>query len=203
MGSFFDFDFIFETIPEKHIFWDKEMFDNTDIRFLTGAVNCATGKTVWFEKEEIAPGFKVTIASCSIPILSKIVRHNGYDLFDGGISSPIPIEKSIADGNTFHVIVLTRNREFVDEPYSPANLLKLFYRKYPQLIETAIQRHEIYNRQLALCEQLERENKALIIRPHNPLTVEMLETNPKKLLKLYDEGHREGLQAIRFFDDTQ
>jgi len=200
-GSYFDFDFIFKSIPEKHVFWDKEMFDSADIRFLTGAINCATGETVWFEKEEIATGFTVSRASCSIPVLSRIVKHNGYDLLDGGISSPIPIEKSIADGNTFHVIVLTRNRGFVDEPYGPANLLKLFYRKYPNLIETAMRRHDIYNRQLALCEQLERDNKALIIRPHNPLTVEMLETNPQKLLMLYDEGHREGLKAIHFFDD--
>ena len=55
--SYFGYDFIFSTVPEEHLFWDKEVFDSTDIRFLTGAIDCATGKTIWFEKREIAEQF--------------------------------------------------------------------------------------------------------------------------------------------------
>ncbi|MCL2169407.1 MAG: patatin family protein, partial [Defluviitaleaceae bacterium] len=58
-------------------------------------------------------------------------------------------------------------------------------------------RHEIYNRQLALCEQLEREGKALIIRPQKPMQVGRSTSDIKKLLDLYDEGHQEGKAAIK------
>lgn len=195
--SLFGYDFIFGTIPEKHLFFDKEAFDNTNIRFLTGAINCASGETAWFEKETVADGFTVARASCSVPLVSKIVKYNELDLLDGGISDPIPIEKSIADGNEVHVVVLTRNQGYVKEPFRYRRLLKLFYGKYPKLIETMLKRHEIYNRQLAVCEQLEKKKKALIIRPLQPLSVDRTETDTDKLLALYDEGHIEGIQAVQ------
>jgi len=199
-GSMFGYEFIFKTIPEKHIFFDKDIFDETDIRFLTGATDCITGKTVWFEKKDISPGFVITRASCSVPLLSKIVKYNGFELLDGGVSAPIPIEKSIEDGNTFHVVILTRNQGYTKPAFRYKNILKLFYRKYPNLIETIMNRHEIYNRQLALCEQLEREKKAVIIRPLLPLAVDRTAADVNKLLALYDEGHDEGKQIIKIIE---
>jgi len=194
--SMFGYDFIFKTIPEEHVFWDREVFDSTDIRFLTGATDCSTGHAIWFEKRDISPGFTVTRASCSVPLLSTIVRYNGFELLDGGAATPIPIEKSIEDGNTFHVIILTRNKGYIKTAFRPKSLLKLFYSKYPGLIETLSNRHETYNRQLSICEQLERENKALIIRPLMPLSVGRTATDTEKLLGLYDEGVLEGNQAV-------
>ena len=194
--SLFGFEFIFGTIPEKHLFFDRESFDDTDIRFLTGVIDCVSGKTVWFEKRNVSNGFIIARASCSVPLISKIVKYNGLELLDGGISDPIPIEKSIADGNGFHVVVLTRNEGYTKEPFCHGRLLKIFYGKYPNLVDAILKRHEIYNRQLALCEQLEREKKALIIRPLQPLTVGRAATDTEKLLALYDEGHEEGAQAV-------
>jgi predicted patatin/cPLA2 family phospholipase len=47
--SLFGYDFIFKTVPEQHIFWDRENFFNTDTRLVTVATDCTTGKPVWFE----------------------------------------------------------------------------------------------------------------------------------------------------------
>ena len=60
-----------------------------------------------------------------------------------------------------------------------------------------IRRHETYARQLALCERLEREGKAMIIRPLRPLQVGRTENDTRKLLALYDEGHQEGRDKIK------
>lgn len=196
-GSVFGYDFIFKTVPEKHIFWDRNMFDSAEIQFLTGATDCRTGESVWFGKKDITSGFDVVRASCSVPFISKIVRYGGYELLDGGISSPIPIEKSIADGNSFHVIVLTRNQGYIKPPFTNKRLLKLFYGKYPKFIEAMLNRHEAYNRQVALCEELERNGKAVIIRPLEPLSVGRTESDTQKILDLYDEGHREGAAAVK------
>ena len=194
--SLFGYDFIFETVPNRYVFFDRENFDSVDIRFLTGAVNCTTGETVWFEKNEITDGFTVTRASCSVPLIAQIVKYNGLDLLDGGVSDPIPIEKSVADGNNFHVIVLTRNQGYRKEAFRHGRLMKLLYRKYPRLVEAMIKRHETYNRQLDLCEQLEREKKAIIIRPQKPVTVDRASSDIEKLLALHDDGHLEGAQAV-------
>ncbi|MFR1517844.1 MAG: patatin family protein [Clostridia bacterium] len=194
--SMFNMEYIFHTIPQRHVAFDWETFRKCRTRFLTGAMDCASGKTVWFEKEEITPDFKASIASCSVPILSPIVKFKEYELLDGGVSDPIPIEKSIADGNRFHVIVLTRNAGYTKSAFGHRRFLKIFYRKYPQVAEAMLRRHEVYNRQLTLCEQLAREGRAVIVRPLKPLRVKRTSADPKALLALYDEGHDEGAAEI-------
>lgn len=194
--SIFGMEFVFHEIPQKHVFMDWEMFKRQEIRFLTGAIDCHTGETVWFEKQDINPEIEAVMASCSVPLLAPIMPFKGYALLDGGIADPIPIEKSIADGNKFHVVILTRNQGYRKEAFTHRRLLKLFYRKYPKFVEVMLARHETYNRQLDLCERLEKEGKAVIIRPLKQLQVERTESNAEKLLMLYDEGHAEGKSML-------
>ena len=47
-------------------------------------------------------------ASVSLPFITKPVRYNGRILMDGGISDPVPLRKSIKDGNARNVVILTR-----------------------------------------------------------------------------------------------
>lgn len=194
--SMFGMEFVFHEVPGKHIFLDWNMFENQDIRFLTGALNCETGKTVWFEKQDNDRDLEAVMASCSIPILSQIRNYRGFRLLDGGVADPIPIEKSLADGNTFHVVVLTRNEGYRKAAFKHKALLSLFFRKYPMVAEAMLNRHENYMRQLALCEQLEKEGEAVIIRPLEPLEVGRSGADIQRLLALYDEGHREGAVKI-------
>ncbi|MCL2006670.1 MAG: patatin family protein [Treponema sp.] len=196
-GSIFNYDFIFGTVPNELLFWDKEVYDKNETRFLIGATDCNTGEALWFEKHDLCEEFMVARASCSVPFLSKIVKYKGLHLLDGGIAAAIPIEKSVADGNTFHVIVLTRNANYVKAKSHFERMAKLFYRKYPKLVEVLLKRHEAYQSQIALCEQLEREGKAIIIRPQNPIRVGRVTTNTEKLLALYEEGLEEGRGALR------
>ncbi len=194
--SMFDMDYIFHTIPQKHVAFDWDTFHDCKIRFLTGAMNCASGTTVWFEKEEITSEFDASIASCSVPILSPIRKLKGFELLDGGVTDPIPVEKSIADGNHFHVIILTRNAGYIKEPFGHEKILKRIYRNYPRVVDAILRRHEVYNRQLALCQQLEQNGDAVIIRPLKPLRVKRTSADVKELLTLYDEGHAEGAAKI-------
>jgi predicted patatin/cPLA2 family phospholipase len=191
-GAMFNMEFVFHEVPQKHVGFDWDIFDALDVRYLTGVMSCETGKTVWFEKDAITPQLEITMASCSLPLLAPIVRHGGMELLDGGVSDPIPIEKSIADGNEFHVIVLTRNEGYVKPEFDHKLLLKLFYRKYPNVVNTVLERPQIYRRQLELCERLEKEGRAIIIRPLRPLEIDRTVNDTKKLLALYDEGHEEG-----------
>ncbi|MCL2871030.1 MAG: patatin-like phospholipase family protein [Coriobacteriia bacterium] len=194
--SLFNFDFIFKTIPKEYLFFDQKMFDSVQTRLLTGALDCREGKTVWFEKSSLGTDFTPTIASCSIPLVSRMVRFDNRELFDGGILDPIPVEKSVADGNRFHVIVLTQNFGYIKPPSKSGALLKMAYRKYPHLLWALKERHEAYNRQVALAERLEREGRAIIIRPHNTVDVSRIEADPDKLIDLYDEGHLDGALAV-------
>lgn len=195
-GSMFDFEYIFRTIPEKYVAFDWNAFNAQETRLLTGTMNCADGKTVWFEKEDITPPFVATTASCSLPILTKPQHFMGYELMDGGVSDPIPIEKSIADGNTFHVIILTQNEGYRKEAPGYNKYLPLVMKKYPAVAEAMQCRHEVYNRQLELCENLEKEGKAIIIRPQEPVRVSRTGADLATLLALHDEGLKEGRELL-------
>jgi predicted patatin/cPLA2 family phospholipase len=195
-GSFFGYDFIFKTIPNEYVFWDRELAAQNEARFLTGVTDCETGSAIWYEKQDVLDDISVTIASCSVPFAAKIVNYKGRSLMDGGIASPIPIDKSVADGNTFHVIVLTRNKGYTKGPAKTKRLINTVYGKYPAFARALLNRHEIYKAQLEMCEKLEAEGKAVIIRPKIPLNVDRNCNDAGKLLALYDEGHREGLEVM-------
>lgn len=195
-GSFFNRDLVFRKIPQELVYFDYNALNNCPIRFLTGTMDCNTGKALWFEKEDLSINLEATEASCAIPLFAPIVKFKGHELLDGGFACPIPIEKSIEDGNKFHVIVLTQNKGYVKKPYSQLALAKLKYRKYPNVIETLKNRHEVYNKQIELCEKLEKEGNAIIIRPQEPLKVNMATRDEQLILELYDEGHRECNELI-------
>lgn len=195
-GSMFNRDLIFRKIPQKHVFFDYENLKNCPIQFFTGAMDCNTGEAVWFNKDELSKNLEITEASCAVPMIAPIVKYKGFELLDGGIPAPIPIEKSISDNNIFHVIVLTRNEGYVKEPFKNSALAKIIYRKYPNVVKALENRHEIYNRQIALCEKLEKEGKAIIIRPKDTIKVTRTTRDTKLILELYDEGHRECNEVI-------
>jgi len=119
------------------------------------------------------------------------VNFKGKELLDGGISDSIPILKSVEDGNTKNIVILTRNKDYRKTPMKHINLLKIKYRKYPNLIKTMVDRYKNYNETLDYIENLEREGKAIVIRPLKELEVGRLERNREKLLDLYEQGYED------------
>lgn len=190
-GSMFNYDFIIDEIGTKLEPLDLEAFLASGIRFLTGATDVATGKPVYFEKEVYRDSFLALRASCSIPFFSKIVSYDGRLLLDGGTADPIPIGRSIGDGNDRNVVIFTRHIGYRKKPEYSKGVCRLFYRKYPALVRVLETRHELYNRQVELCERLEREGRAVIVRPREPLPVGRYERDPKRLLAVYRLGYED------------
>jgi predicted patatin/cPLA2 family phospholipase len=187
--SFFGMDFIFDEIPNKHVPFDFDTFNKSKCRFVVGTTDCKTGKPVYFAKEDIKDKFHVLRATASLPLVSPIVKYNGYELLDGGVSDSIPILKSIEDGNKKNIIVLTRNKGYRKSPQKLTGLIKLKYRKYPQLVETLLNRYSSYNETMDLIDKLEEEGKALIIRPSKKLAVDRMEKDTQKLKELLQNGY--------------
>lgn len=195
--SFFGMDFIFEEIPRKYVPFDFETFHKATCRFLVGTTDCNTGKPVYLNKEDLTEGFYALRATSSLPFISPIVDFKGYELLDGGISDSIPIVKSMEDGNTKNIIILTRNKEYRKSPMKYTNLAKLKYKKYPLLIKTMTDRYRSYNKTLEYIEQLESEGKVLVIRPLQELKVGRLEKNTEKLRVLFESGYED---AKNYYD---
>ncbi|WP_073030996.1 patatin-like phospholipase family protein [Desulfosporosinus lacus] len=189
--SYFGMNFIFDEIPNKHVLFDFETFYNSPGVFLVGATDCRSGQPMYLNKNDLGEQFQALRASASLPMLSPIINYKGHELLDGGISDSIPIKKSIKDGNTKNIIVLTRNKGYKKSPGKFNTLLKLKYRNYPQLIETMLNRYKNYNETLDYIDHLEKEGKAVVIRPTKELEVGRLEKDPQKLHRLLQQGYED------------
>lgn len=195
--SLFGMDFIFDEIPNKHIFFDFDHFQKSQSSFIIGTTDCITGEPVYFEKEDIEKKFTVLRASASLPMIAPIVRYKGLELLDGSIADPIPIQKSIEDGNEKHIVVLTRSKGYRKPLESSSTLLKFKYRKYPRLVQTMMNRNEHYNQVLEQIYELEQKGRVLVLQPSAELVVGRYEKDPNKLYKLYQNGYRDAKQKLK------
>ena len=98
------------------------------------------------------------------------------------------MERAIATGHEFNVVVLTRNRGY-RETARDIKIPKYIYRRFPRLRLLLSKRHAIYNAQLELVERLEDEGRICVIRPQRPLEVTRLCSDVDKLTALYNEGY--------------
>lgn len=189
--SYFGMNFIFNEIPNSLVPFDLETFKKSDCKFLIGVTDCNTGKPLYLNKEDVDNTYDALRATASLPLISPIVNFKGYKLLDGGISDPIPIRKSIEDGNEKNIIVLTRHKEYRKTPNNIGKLLKLKYNNYPHLIKAIENRYKYYNDTLDFIEKLEKDGKAIVIRPTAKLEIDRFEKSSEKLHKVYKEGYRD------------
>lgn len=189
-GSLFGFDFIFGELFHELLPFDYETFFNSPVNLKVGATDLKTGKAVFFDKEALDEDFTAVRASSSLPFVSNIVSYKGYELLDGGCSMPIPLERSIFDGNEYNVVVLTRDRSYrkSNRPEFPRSVLRVKYGDYPNFVNSMMNRSEIYNNELEVCRRQEMEGKALIIRPSSPIVTGRYEKDPERLKSIYEMG---------------
>ncbi len=194
-GSLFGWDFIFDEIPNKLIPFDYETYAKYPGELHVGTTDCETGKAIWHCNKRAEVAFKTVIASASLPFAAPIVHFDGKHLLDGGMVSPIPYERALEAGYKKIVVILTQNAGYQKKGGIPKWLLNIWYREYPELCKVLLARPALYNKQLAAVEQLEREGKAVIIRPQNPMEIKRLDIDVPKLLTLHDHGLECGLNA--------
>lgn len=204
-GNFFGMDFLFEELPNRIEPFDYESFREAESTFKVGVTECQTGNTVYFENKNFDPHFfmeKVLRASSSLPIVAKPVEINGKLYLDGGITDPIPISKSIEDGNYYNVLVLTRDKDYRKSSSLIKNILsKVFLYKYPQIVKAMKNRHRVYNNTLEKIEELELEKRVFVFRPQKELNIDRFENDQSMLNNIYNRGYEETLDLFEDFQE--
>lgn len=189
-GSLFGFDFIFGELFHELLPFDYETFFNSPIEMKVGATDLKTGQAVFFNKANLDENFTAVQASSSLPFISNIVPYKEHELLDGGCAMPIPIERSIFDGNEHNVVVLTRDSSYRKRlrPEFPRSVLRVKYGDYPNFVSTMLNRAEIYNNELEVCRRQEKEGRAVVIRPSTPIITGRYEKDPERLKTIYEMG---------------
>lgn len=184
-----DFDLLFHTFPEKIIPYDYATYADCLERYEMVTTSCVTGKACYFdEKNDPVRIIDIVKASSSLPFVCPISYVDGEPMLDGGIADSIPLERARSLGFDNNVVVLTRNKGY-RKPEKKGVVLPFFYKKYPKLRDAIQQRNALYNRQIAMVEELEAAGKLTVIRPERPIVVDRMERNISKLVALYDEGY--------------
>lgn len=188
-GNIMDFDLLFHKFPEEISPYDYDTLATSPERYEMVTTSCITGKACYFEeKKNPKRVIEIVKASSSLPFVCPIAYVDGEPMLDGGISDSIPLERAMSLGYDNNLVILTRNRGY-RKPQKATKVPFFFYRKYPKIKETISGRNAMYNRQMELVEEMEREGRVQVLRPVKPVEVGRIERNTDKLLALYQEGY--------------
>lgn len=196
-GNIFNFDFLFGKKAEEIVPFDRQAFINSNQRCVIGATNCLTGKQIYFESNNYYDLIMPLKASCSMPIVSRLVYMNRVPYTDGGVSCSIPFQQAKAEGYGKIVIILTRPYGYVSKNNKVLNhFFKIYYWKYPQLIKKRCTMSARYNKLLSQIEELERNRKIFVIRPSSGLRIKQFERSCDKLKLFYLEGKEDAKSLL-------
>lgn len=195
-GDLYNKEFAYGIVPTILDPFDTKTFRENPLKFTVVCTDIHTGNPVY---HEILNGDATDIewirASASIPIVSKPVKLDGFELLDGGVSDSIPVNWML-ERSTKTVVVLTRDKSYRKEPMNYIKLLKRAFKEYPNLTKALENRYIVYNKTLDQIEQLEREGKVFVIRPSKPIACAMIEKDPDHLQEIYDIGRRDALHYL-------
>lgn len=196
-GSIFNEDMLFRQMPETLYPFDYDAYNRSGMRLYAGVTDCVEGIPRYYEVRGDKKDLVIVKASSWLPYVSHMVRYDGKHLLDGGISDSIPIRKSIADGNSRNIVVLTQHQGYRKTPSKSTKLAKIKYRRYPRLVSLLENRHIDYNETVAFIERLAAEGKVFLIRPSRPLGLSRFERNAAHLKQAYELGKSDTESCLR------
>ncbi|MFB5661222.1 patatin family protein [Alteribacillus sp. HJP-4] len=190
--SLFGMNFLFHEVPRNIIPLHIEPFHQNGQQFVIGTTDCKTGSAHYISyPNQDDDLFAAVRASSSLPMLSPIVSYKGFELLDGGVADPIPINKSMKDGNNANIVILTREKGYRKKPFSLGRVARRFYKQYPALVQAMIDRPRKYNETLAYIEKLENDGQVKVLRPSADVRVKRTEKSARKLENIYDAGYKD------------
>ena len=193
-GEYLDADWIFGELTYDLMPLDQDEFERSGTVLCCVAVNAKTGKAEYFYPKSFRErGCIECRASCSMPIVTKGCEIGGELYYDGGLVDSIPLERALEDGCEKAVVILTQHDGYVKKPVD--RRIGERFKRYPKVGEAIVNRHEVYNSQLAYVKEMEEKGLAYVIRPLAPLDCSTLEKSTAKLEAIYRLGYNQGLKA--------
>ena len=202
-GDYFNAEFGYHIVPKEYDIFDTETFQQNPMQFTVVCTDVLTGKAVYHDIDHVDfDELEWLRASASMPLASKVVKVQGYQLLDGGVADSIPLEYFEQQGYTRNVVILTQPKGFVKESNKLMPIMRIALRKYPHMLKAMEERHLMYNRELDYVAKAEAEGRCLVIRPEGKIPIGHISHNPDKMRNVYELGRRDGekyIERIRAF----
>ena len=201
--GYFNADYLYEgCLADNFAPFDWETFVANPARIRIQAFERDTGRTVTFTKADMPnmwEAIKRVRASSTVPGAMPPEPIDGVVLMDGGLGdgAGIPLPMAEHDGFERFLFVATRVPGYRKKPFPPAVRLgvKRAFGKYPHLVEALLTRAERYNEALDHVAELEREGRALVVRP-DTMPIKNTTIDRERLERAYDLGHEQGLREM-------
>ena len=188
-------DFMFDKVPRELEPVDFSFFNDSPMQLIAVSSNVETGEADYHAFTDADKDMPYLISTSSMPLVSQIVNVDNKLLLDGGTCDSVPIDYSLQTGAKKHIVVTTHDAGFIKKPEKMMPLISRLYADYPHFVERARFRYFEYNRAYRKAQRMHEEGSAFTIMPPEPVTVSNMETDPTKLLKLYEQGYRTALVA--------
>lgn len=190
-----DLDKIFYEYTKEYNFSFEQLINNP-CKWDMVVSNIKTGKAEYMNSDDEERIRIIGKASCSLPIITEPVDIDGELYLDGGVCDPIPIQRILDLGYDKVIVVLTRKKG----NYSTTNdatkiIIRRLYEEYPVFIKAMINRGDVYKNAVGVCEKLEEEGKAIIIRPTFK-EINRLESDEKEISMSYFHGYTKTKEKI-------
>lgn len=194
--SYYNLDFVYSEIPNKMLPFDYDALRNFKGEVIATVTNIKTGEVEYMPVSPEDKENTVVKASCALPIMFQPIKIGNERYLDGGLCVPIPYQKAVMEGCDRIIVILTREEGYLKGKDSAEGLVKMAYHKYPKLLKAYLSRPDNYNMAVKEIEKLQKEGKALIIRPEKIEGIKRTEGDPDVLLDLYDQGHEVGEKRL-------
>ena len=189
-GDIINKNFAFYKVTKKYDIFDNESFVNSNKEFYVTATDINTGLANYFKITDPVNQLEELRATSAIPIFSKPVLINENKYLDGGISDSIPYDKIKDLGCDKIIVVLTQPLEYkksrIDSKMQ--KIIRVKYKKYPNLVNRMLLRHDEYNATIKKLISLEERDEIFVIRPSKKLNINIIERNPLKYDEIYNLG---------------
>ena len=190
-GNFYSKQFCYEEVPLKYDPFDYDTYERNPMEFYVVATDVDTGKAEYHVlADRHDHGFEWIRASASMPLVSRMVEIDGRRYLDGALADSIPVQYFESMGYDRNVVILTQPEGFRKKPDTLLPLMKLYYKKFPKLVEAIVTRHQQYNAALDHIACREAAGELLVIRPLEKLPIGRTEKDPDKLRRVYEMGRR-------------
>lgn len=197
-GNYINKDFAFYKVTKELDPFDNEAFKKNKKDYYAVVTNVETGKPEYLKINSPLNDLEILRATSAFPLASKIIKINDKKYLDGGISDSIPIYYNKQKYNK-NIVILTQPLEYRKSPLSKSKerLIKMKFHKYPNLINTMMNRYKEYNRVIDDIIEMEKKGEIFVIRPHKKLNIKLSENNDEKLQEIYDIGVDNGKKVLK------
>ena len=194
-GNLINKDFTYYKVPFQLDVFDNKTFKESKTSFYATVTNIENGEAEFIKITDPYKQMETLRATSALPFISEIIEVGGKKYLDGGIANSIPIDFFEKQNYDKIIVILTRPITYRKKK-STSIQFKLFYKKYPHLIEKLENRYKNYNETVERILELERQGKVFVIRPSEDINVKRLEKDIEKLNHVYNLGLKDGKNII-------